>query len=190
MAVKIVGVCVHGLLGNTFSLGMDSLAAELNRATPDGTHFTIQGGNNPAFVSGALTEQLIDAAKQGAMVIPIGHSLGADFVWDFCLSAQKAGIVIPIAASIDPTDWSTNGAEAGIWIVPPNVQIAMNFRQPYYPGGGYIQKQSTTQATKIQEATYSYPHASFGQSLAMDTAPDIHGAIITAIVQLAKEGHV
>lgn len=190
MAVDIVGLCVHGLLGNTFSLGMDSLATQLNRATPDGVHFNVEGGDNPAFIGADLTAWALGFAAKGAVIVPIGHSLGADWVWEFCQAAKAANVKVPLAFSVDPVNWTTNGATAGVWEVDDNVQIAMNFRQPYYPGGGYLIHSPGNKTTDIQQNTYNYPHASYGQSLAMDTATDIHGAIITAVVQFIKAGHV
>jgi hypothetical protein len=81
---NIIVPCVHGLLGDIYSLGMDSLANEINQKTPTGVHATVYGGNDPDFVAASLDDQFIAAAKAGAIVIPVGHSLGADWVWEFC----------------------------------------------------------------------------------------------------------
>ena len=79
MALNIVGVCVHGLGGDLYSTGMDTLAAELNRITPTGCHFTVRGGNDPRLEDATITSDLLSALAKGATVIYIGHSLGADF---------------------------------------------------------------------------------------------------------------
>ncbi len=184
--MKIVGVCVHGLMGDVYSLGMDALASKLNRATPAGAHFDVVGGNDPDLVAGNLAAQLIAEAKAASMPMVFGHSLGGDFVWDFADKANAAGVELPLMASIDPVDWRGNRGTPGQWIVPPNVKVALNFRQPFYPGGGRLIAGSPT-ATVVQEHTYSYPHANFGQALAMDTAPEIHAAILAAVLFFIKQ---
>lgn len=181
MSIKIAGLCVHGALGNLFSLGMDALASKLNHATPVGVHFDVVGGNYP--IDGGIIQTLIDAAKAGAVPMVFGHSLGGDSVWNFADAAKAAGVKCPLLASIDPVQWTDNdwAPPVGNWLVPDNVAIAMNFRQPYFPGGGTITARRSG-TTLIQEHTYSYPHANFGQGLAMDTAPDIHAAILAAVL--------
>lgn len=179
--MKIVGLCVHGLMGDTYSLGMDALASKLNRATPEGIHFSVEGGNAPDLVAGVLTQLLIKAAQEGSTPMVFGHSMGGDFVWSFASAAARYNITLPLLGSIDPTCWRTNGPDAGHWIAPANVKTALNFRQPYYPGGGYVLAENP-KLTRVNEHTYHYAHANFGQALAMDTAPDIHAAIISAVM--------
>ena len=89
MALNIVGVCVHGLGGNLFSTGMDTLAAELNRITPVGCHFTVRGGNDPRLKDATITSDLLSALVKGATVIYIGHSLGADSALRFAQAAHN-----------------------------------------------------------------------------------------------------
>jgi pimeloyl-ACP methyl ester carboxylesterase len=191
MALKIVGLCVHGLLGNLYSLGMDSLATKLNAATPEGVHFDVVGGDNPDLEAGALTRRLLDVAGTGAVPMVIGHSLGGNFVWRFADSANAAGVKLPLLASIDPVQWTDNDPKPpiGKWVVPGNVAIAFNFRQPFYPGGGFVTARDTN-ATLVQEHTYSYPHANVGQQLAMDTAPDIQAVIVTAVLDFVRRASV
>jgi hypothetical protein len=184
--MKVVGLCVHGLMGDVYSLGMDALASKLNHATPEGVHFDVAGGNDPDLVAGNLTNQLLAAAKTGAVPMVLGHSLGGDFVWKFADAAKQAGVALPLMGSIDPVDWTSNSNEPGNWYAPDNVGIALNFRQPVYPGGGFVKARDPSRTT-VYEHTYSYPHANFGQALAMDTAPDIHAAILAAVLFFIKQ---
>ncbi len=183
--MKIVGLCVHGLLGDVYSLGMDALASKLNHATPEGVHFTVVGGNDPHLEAGTLTQQFLSAAAGGAVPMVFGHSLGGDFVWEFADSAKQAGVALPLMGSIDPVDWTSNSNERGTWYAPDNVGIALNFRQPVYPGGGFLKAHDPSRTT-VYEHTYSYPHANFGQALAMDSAPEIHAAIVAAVLAYIK----
>ncbi len=185
--MKIAGLCVHGLLGDVFSLGMDALASKLNRATPVGVHFKVVGGNDPDLVANTLTQQLLSSAAQGFIPMVFGHSLGADFVWDFADKAKAAKVELPLMGSIDPVSWRSNTSSPGIWMAPTNVRVAMNFRQPFYPGGGYLRAQNPG-VTLMQEHTYAYPHANWGQALAMDTAPDIHASILSAVMAVIHAG--
>lgn len=183
--IKIDGLCVHGLMGDVYSLGMDALASKLNRATPEGVHFEVVGGNNPDLEAGNLTRRLLASAAKGIAPVVIGHSLGGDFVWDFADKANAAGVALPLMVSIDPVQWRGNRGVAGMWVAAKCVDVAMNFRQPFYPGGGRLT--AADKRTLVQEHTYSYPHANFGQALAMDTAADIHASILGAVMALARD---
>lgn len=198
MTLNVVGICAHGLLGDVYSLGMDSLAQSLNKSTPEGVHFTVEGGNYPvesvltaellAAAHAAKTAKLVAAASAGAIVIPIGHSLGADWVWDFANSADAAGIKLPLAISFDPVCWTSDSQTAGQWVVPANVAVAFNFRQTAFPGGGKIVAADKTK-TIIHEVTLNLPHASFGQWPAVDTDAASHAAAVAAVmgaIRLAK----
>lgn len=187
--MKIAGLCVHGLMGNVYSLGMDALAAKLNRATPNDVHFMVDGGNDPSAISADMTGALIGRYRMGYTPLVIGHSMGGDFVWNFAdeFATQCPGQRLPLMISIDPVDWTSDSGRPGQWLVNSCVQRAMNFRQPFYPGGGTISP-ADPKMTAVYEHTYNYPHADFGQNLAMDTAPDIHAAIVAAVLALIQRG--
>ena len=115
MPLNIVGVCVHGLGGNFFSTGMDTLATELNRVTPVGCHFTVRGGNDPRLEEATITSDLLSALAKGATVIYIGHSLGADFALRFAQAAHNFKLLLSVRSIL-------------------SVGIATHSRS--YPGGG------------------------------------------------------
>jgi len=188
--MKIAGLCVHGLMGNVYSLGMDALAAKLNRATPDGVHFMVDGGNSPDAVAADMTAALIGRYRMGYTPLVIGHSMGGDFVWNFAdeFGVQCPGAKLPLMISIDPVDWTSNNNGPGNWLVNSCVQRGMNFRQEFYPGGGHIIA-ADPKLTAIYEHTYAYPHADVGQNLAMDTAPDIHATIVSAVLAMIQRGN-
>lgn len=183
--MKVVGLCVHGLMGDVYSLGMDALASKLNHATPEGVHFDVAGGNDPHLVAGAFTQQLLSTARAGSVPMVFGHSLGGDFVRKFADAAKQAGVALPLMGSIDPVDWTSNSNQPGAWLAPDNVGIALNFRQPVYPGAGFVKAREASRTT-VYEHTYSYPHANFGQALAMDSAPEIHASIVAAVLAYLK----
>lgn len=184
--MKLTGLCIHGLMGDFYSLGMDSLASKLNHSTPVGVHFQVIGGNNPSLSQ--ATDILSKANHAGDTIMAIGHSLGGDIVWQLADIFNKTSLKLPLMISIDPVDWTSNSGQPGLWTIPNNVKIGMNYRQPYYPGGGTVYAKSPTD-TYIYQHTYPYPHANFGQALAMDTAPDIHASIQAAVLALiARDG--
>lgn len=186
--MKIVGRCVHGLLGNTYSLGMDALAAKLNHATPAGVHFTVVGGNNPNLILDQIEADLLAAAGRGDVPLMIGHSLGGDAVWNWCDLAKTKKIKQPLAISYDPVDWTDNDPKppVGTWVAPDNVGIGINHRTPYYPGGGYLVA-ADLKKTLVQEHTYPLAHASWGLASAIDTDPGIHAADVAAVLALCSQ---
>lgn len=188
--MKIAGLCGHGLMGNIYSLGMDALAAKLNRVTPADCHFMVDGGNDPEAVHPQMLDALFDRFKLGYMPVVIGHSLCGDFVWEFAdeFGVAFPGVKLPLMISIDPVDWKTNATRAGTWMVNSCVERAMNFRQAFYPGGGHIVA-ADPKLTGIYEHTYAYPHADVGQNIAMDSAPDIHASIVTAVLAMIQRGN-
>ena len=181
MALNIVGVCVHGLGGNFFSTGMDSLATELNRVTPVGCHFTVRGGNDPRLEDVAITSDLMSALGKGATVIYIGHSLGADSALRFAQAARnfKLALVCPV----DPVSWDSNAQQAvpGRWEVGSNVARVIGYRTNTFPGGGSIVLAAGNTVTNLTDTTIDVAHASPPGRLDIASSPEVHAAIITGV---------
>jgi pimeloyl-ACP methyl ester carboxylesterase len=160
MALNIVGVCVHGLGGNLFSTGMDTLAAELNRITPVGCHFTVRGGNDPRLEDATITSDLLSALVKGATVIYIGHSLGADSALRFAQAAHN--FRLPLICPVDPVSWDSNAQQVvpGRWEVGSNVARVIGYRTNAFPGGGRIVLAAGNTATNLTDTTLDVPDAS------------------------------
>ena len=155
---KIIGKVSNGLMGTLFP-GTYALVKLLNAHTPAGCHFDLIGDNDPRVEQAVYFEQLDAAHAAGDIPMLIGHSLGGNLVWDYADHAKAKGIRLPLAISIDPVQWRSNGPAAGQWIVPNNVAVGMNFRQEVYPGGGYISAEDPS-VTRISDKTMDqYPHA-------------------------------
>lgn len=184
--MKIFGLCIHGLFGDLFPLGMDKLAATLNKNTPAGVHFTVVGGNDPdAFRP--MIEQAIDAAvERGEIIILIGHSLGADMVVTQC-NRLLGKTQVPIAGVVDPVDW-TGTHSAGIWEVDRNVDLVINPYQDQYPGGGHVVRVAGNEHTDIHLMHMpQYPHASMtGYDIA--SCPETQTAMLEAVQNYIAHG--
>jgi hypothetical protein len=187
MALNIVGVCVHGLGGNLFSTGMDTLAAELNRITPVGCHFTVRGGNDPRLEDATITSDLLSALVKGATVIYIGHSLGADSALRFAQAAHN--FRLPLICPVDPVSWDSNAQQVvpGRWEVGSNVARVIGYRTNAFPGGGRIVLAAGNTATNLTDTTLDVPDASPPSGLDIASSPDVHAAIIAGVRDLVTQ---
>jgi pimeloyl-ACP methyl ester carboxylesterase len=187
MALNIIGVCVHGLGGNLFSTGMDKLAAELNRTTPVGCHFTVRGGNDPRLEDATITSDLVSALSKGATVIYIGHSLGADSALRFAQAAHN--FMLPLICPVDPVSWDSNAQHVvpGRWEVGSNVARVIGFRTNTFPGGGRIVLGPGNTVTNISDTTLNVPHANIPGALDIASAPEVHSAIIAGVSEVVKQ---
>ena len=181
MPLNIVGVCVHGLGGNFFSTGMDTLAAELNRITPVGCHFTVRGGNDPRLEDATITSDLLSALAKGATVIYIGHSLGADSALRFTQTAHN--FKLPLICPVDPVSWDSNAQQVvpGRWEVGSNVERVIGYRTNTFPGGGRIALAAGNTVTNLTDTTLDVPDASPPSGLDIASSPDVHAAIIAGV---------
>lgn len=131
------GLCIEGLLNETFSEGMITLRDGLN-AVPGCRFNAVHQGIFFYEALGTNFEAARTIKRAGGKLGLFGHSMGADEVWKIAAMLAQANIDVDVAISIDPTCWGNNGGNAGQWVVPKNVKIAGNFRQAFYPGGGRI----------------------------------------------------
>jgi pimeloyl-ACP methyl ester carboxylesterase len=117
---------LRGLM-NIFSLGMDTLADELNRrgvyATVD-NHAEWQSLANQAAAN-------YKAGKEGPIII-IGHSLGADAAMEMANYLGARGVPVALVVPFDGT---------GSYTASANVACVLNVTQRYYaymrPGPGF-----------------------------------------------------
>jgi hypothetical protein len=167
--------------GNLFSTGMDTLAAELNRITPVGCHFTVRGGNDPRLEDATITSDLLSALVKGATVIYIGHSLGADSALRFAQAAHN--FRLPLICPVDPVSWDSNAQQVvpGRWEVGSNVARVIGYRTNAFPGGGRIVLAAGNTATNLTDTTLDVPDASPPSGLDIASSPDVHAAIIAGV---------
>src|SRR5689334_17506690 len=88
---------LRGLM-NIFSLGMDTLAEELNR---HGVYATVHGYSDwPSLADRAAVD--FKAGKEGPIIL-IGHSLGADAVMEMAAYLGRKGIPVALVVPFDGT---------------------------------------------------------------------------------------
>ena len=112
---------LRGLL-NIFSLGMDTLAGELNRR---GVYSTVD--NHADWQS--LADQAAASYKAGkeGPIILIGHSLGADAVMEMAAYLGRRGVPVALVVPFDGT---------ASYAASSNVARVLNLTQHYYMARG------------------------------------------------------
>ena len=152
---------LRGLL-NVFSLGMDTLADELNArgvyATVD-NHTSWQG----------LADQAAARYKAGTEgpIIIIGHSLGADAVME--MSAYLGAKGVPVALAV-PFDGTQSFAASG------NIQRLLNLTQRNY---AYMRKGPSFKGTLVNFDVSSDPSI---DHLNIDKSPRLHAKVIAEVL--------
>jgi hypothetical protein len=152
---------LRGLL-NVFSLGMDTLAEELNArgvyATVD-NHTSWQG----------LADQAAARYKAGTEgpIIIIGHSLGADAVMEMSAYLGQKGV--PVALAV-PFDGTQSLAASG------NIQRVLNLTQRSY---AYMRKGPTFKGSLVNFDVSSDPSI---DHLNIDKSPRLHAKVIAEVL--------
>ena len=166
---------------------MDTLAAELNWITPVGCHFTVRGGNDPRIEDATITADLLSALAKGAMVIYIGHSLGADSALRFTQTAHN--FKLPLICPVDPVSWDSNAQQVvpGRWEVGSNVERVIGYRTNTFPGGGRIALAAGNTVTNLTDTLLDVPHASPPRSLDIASSPEVHAVIVAAVHDIVTQ---
>ena len=152
---------LRGLL-NVFSLGMDTLAEELNArgvyATVD-NHTSWQG----------LADQAAARYKAGTEgpIIIIGHSLGADAVMEMSAYLGQKGV--PVALAV-PFDGTQSFAASG------NIQRLLNLTQRSY---AYMRKGPSFKGSLVNFDVSSDPSI---DHLNIDKSPRLHAKVIAEVL--------
>ncbi len=154
---------LRGLL-NVFSLGMDTLAEELNRR---GVYATVD--NHTAWQS--LADQAAARYKAGTEgpIIIIGHSLGADAVME--MSAYLGAKGVPVALAV-PFDGTQSFAASG------NIQRVLNLTQRSY---AYMRKGPSFKGTLVNFDVSSDPSI---DHLNIDKSPRLHAKVIGEVLSV------
>ena len=152
---------LRGLL-NVFSLGMDTLAEELNRR---GVYATVD--NHTAWQSLADSAAAKYKAGTEGPIIIIGHSLGADAVME--MSAYLGAKGVPVALAV-PFDGTQSFAASG------NVLRVLNLTQRSY---AYMRKGANFKGTLTNFDVSSDPSI---DHINIDKSPRLHAKVIAEVL--------
>ena len=156
---------LRGLM-NIFSLGMDTLAAELNRR---GVNTTVD--NHSEWQS--LADQAAAnyrAGREGPIIL-IGHSLGADAVMEMASCLGTKGIPVALVVPFDGTESFSASA---------NVARVLNFTQHYYMGRGPGFHGSLANVDLRSDPNIDH--------LTIDKSPRLHARVIAEVLAIVG-GH-
>jgi hypothetical protein len=161
---------LRGLL-NIFSLGMDDLAAKLER----------RGVNAGVYEYGQWESLCNDAAARyragGGPIVLVGHSLGADAVVDMANKLGQMGVPVALVVAFDPTVHNVlTGKTTSTFI--NYYQSDNGFGRPVARGGGFRGNLSNVDLRK---------HTEFGHG-SIDKSGMLHSAVIGRVMALVGRG--
>ncbi len=154
---------LRGLL-NVFSLGMDTLAEELNRR---GVYATVHNHTEWQSLADSAAANY-KAGKEGPIII-IGHSLGADAVME--MSAYLGAKGVPVALAV-PFDGTQSFAASG------NIARVLNLTQRSY---AYMRKGASFKGTLVNVDVSSDPSI---DHLNIDKSPRLHARVISEVLAI------
>lgn len=154
---------LRGLL-NVFSLGMDTLADELNKR---GVYATVD--NHTAWQS--LADQAAARYKAGTEgpIIIIGHSLGADAVMEMSAYLGQRGVPVALAVPFDGTQ---------SFAASSNIAHVLNLTQRSY---AYMRKGPGFKGTLVNFDVSSDPNI---DHLNIDKSPRLHAKVIAEVLAI------
>lgn len=161
---------LRGLL-NIFSLGMDDLAAKLER----------RGVTAGVYEYGQWEALCNDAAARvragGGPIILVGHSLGADAVVDMANKLGQMGVPVALVVAFDPTVSNVlTGRTTSTFI--NYYQSDNGFGRPVARGAGFHGNLSNVDLRK---------HTEFGHG-SIDKSAMLHNAVIGRVLALVGRG--
>jgi alpha-beta hydrolase superfamily lysophospholipase len=152
---------LRGLL-NIFSLGMDTLAAELNKR---GVYATVDNHADWQELANSAAANY-KAGKEGPIIL-IGHSLGADAVMEMASYLGKRGVPVALVVPFDGT---------ASFAASPNVERVLNLSQHYWMtrGPGF-------HGSLINVDLRSDPNI---DHLNIDKSPRLHARVIAEVLAI------
>jgi hypothetical protein len=161
---------LRGLL-NVFSLGMDDLAAKLQR----------RGVSAGVYEYGQWDALCSDAAARyragGGPIVLVGHSLGADAVVDMANKLGQMGVPVALVVAFDPTVSNVlTGKTTSTFI--NYYQSDNGFGRPVARGGGFRGNLSNVDLRR---------HTEFGHG-SIDKSAMLHNAVIGRVMGLVGRG--
>jgi hypothetical protein len=154
---------LRGLL-NVFSLGMDTLAEELNR---HGVYATVHNHTEWQSLADSAAAKY-KAGTEGPIII-IGHSLGADAVMEMSAYLGQKGV--PVALAV-PFDGTQSFAASG------NIGRVVNLTQRDY---AFMRKGAAFKGTLVNVDVRSDPSI---DHLNIDKSPRLHARVISEVLSV------
>src|SRR5271169_4157186 len=152
---------LRGLL-NVFSLGMDTLAEELNQR---GVYATVHNHTEWQSLADSAAAKY-KAGTEGPIII-IGHSLGADAVMEMSAYLGQKGIPVALAVPFDGTQsFSASG----------NIARVVNLTQRSY---AYMRKGGSFKGSLVNVDVSSDPNI---DHLNIDKSPRLHSRVISEVL--------
>ena len=158
---------LRGLM-NIFSLGMDTLSAQLNR---NGVYATVHGyGEWQSLADRAAVD--FKAGKEGPIIL-IGHSLGADAVMEMAAYLGRKGIPVAMVVPFDGTQ---------SFAASDNVARVLNLTQRDY---AYMRRGPGFHGTLANVDVSSDPNI---DHINIDKSPRLHTRVVNEILAITG-GH-
>jgi Thioesterase domain len=158
---------LRGLM-NIFSLGMDTLAAQLNR---NGVYATVHGyGEWQSLADRAAAD--FKAGKEGPIIL-IGHSLGADAVMEMATYLGRKGIPVAMVVPFDGTQ---------SFAASDNVARVLNLTQRDY---AYMRRGPGFHGTLANVDVSSDPNI---DHINIDKSPRLHARVVNEVLAITG-GH-
>ena len=158
---------LRGLM-NIFSLGMDTLAAQLNR---NGVYATVHGyGEWQSLADRAAAD--FKAGKEGPIIL-IGHSLGADAVMEMAAYLGRKGIPVAMVVPFDGTQ---------SFAASDNVARVLNLTQRDY---AYMRRGPGFHGTLANVDVSSDPTI---DHINIDKSPRLHARVVNEVLAITG-GH-
>jgi hypothetical protein len=152
---------LRGLM-NIFSLGMDSLGAELSRR---GVYTTVDNHADwQSLADGAAARY--KAGTEGPIIL-IGHSLGADAVMEMAEYLGRKGVPVALVVPFDGTQSLS---------ASPNVARVLNLTQRDY---AYMRRGPGFHGTLVNVDVSSDPNI---DHLTIDKSPRLHARVISEVL--------
>lgn len=166
---------VHGLAGGRpfhFSGGLDVLARKLDAQGVSASVHAQGSFLRPYGEVDAIANAALAAARKGARLVLIGHSMGADAALKVAVRLQAARVAVPLVVCFDPTSFRLI---FGPPAVPSNVARALCFYQKLSPlGRGVLTAAPGFTGALIQERVASIHSA-------VDDDPALHARVLAEV---------
>lgn len=163
---------LRGLIGDVFSLGMDDLAAKIEKR---GVKASVHGVSAARFLADDIAKSY-RADPAIAPIVLIGHSTGGDEIIAMAQRLKAANVPVALAFGFDPTPVSGD--------IPANVDLFINLYQATNligggratPGPGFRGRLVNVDLRKRYEIVH----------ITLDKSPVIHTLVTEKIVSLAE----
>lgn len=163
---------LRGLIGDVFSLGMDDLAAKIQKR---GVKATVHGVSAARFLADDIIKKYREDSTHAPIML-IGHSTGGDEIIAMAERLKAANVPVALAVGYDPTRIASD--------VPSNVELFINLYQATNligggratPGRGFRGRLVNVDLRERREIVH----------ITLDKSPVIHALLIEKIVGIAE----